>query len=552
MRISVAQLNYKTGDFKGNRDLICDAIEQAKTASSDLVIFSELSVTGCAPGDYLKREEFIVTCNKTIQEIAERCNGISAIIGAPTRGIGGKGKKLFNSALLLSDGKILFTANKARLSDYAGFEECRYFEPEPDFSVINFMGVRIALAIGEDLQHGLTPDDISVKQPGASSPMELLSEQHPDIIINISAIPFSFRHVEERKARLVSNAARFRVPLVTCNLVGANTELVYDGASMIIDGNGNIVNQLAYFEEDLYTFDLETLQSGIIAADQRQHDAIELIHKALVTGIRDYFSKSGVSKCIAGLSGGIDSAVCIALASEALGSENVMALILPSRYSSEHSITDSIVFARNLGISYEIIDIDRAFTSFQDLLAPFLKKNEPGTTEENIQARIRAILLMAFSNSMGSILLNTSNKSEAAVGYGTLYGDMAGGLSVLGDVYKTDVYRLAGYINRHREIIPENIITKPPSAELKPNQYDTDSLPEYNILDPILYQYIELRKTMSEILEEELHDKSLIERVVRMVNSNVYKRYQAPPVLIITAGSPGFGKNMPVVASYPG
>jgi NAD+ synthase (glutamine-hydrolysing) len=276
---------------------------------------------------------------------------------------------------------------------------------------------------------------------------------------------------------------------------------------------------------------------------------ISLIHKALVTGIRDYFSKSGFEKCIIGLSGGIDSSVCICLAVEALGHENVNALLLPSRYSSEHSVTDSLSLVRNLAVNYEIVSIEKPFSAFEELLAPFFKDRKTDVTEENIQARIRAVLLMAFSNKFGYILINTSNKSEAAVGYGTLYGDMAGGLSVIGDVYKTDVFKLARYINRDREIIPVNIIVKPPSAELKPGQLDTDSLPEYRILDSILYQYIELQKPAIEI-ELEGFDKSVVERVLRLINCNEYKRYQAPPVLRISSKSFGDGRKMPIVAKY--
>jgi NAD+ synthase (glutamine-hydrolysing) len=297
------------------------------------------------------------------------------------------------------------------------------------------------------------------------------------------------------------------------------------------------------------TFSLEEIISGVTAYNNPVYEPVSLVHKALVTGIRDYFVKTGFNKCILGLSGGIDSAVVICLAREALGHENVKALLMPSRYSSEHSVSDSIMLADNIGVGYEIISIEKPFSAFLDTLGPFFKERKGDITEENIQARIRAVLLMAFANKFGYILLNTSNKSEAAVGYGTLYGDMAGGLSVIGDVYKTDVYKLARYINRVREIIPESIIQKLPSAELKPGQFDTDSLPEYKILDSILYQYIELQKPADEI-EPEGFERSVVDRVLRLINYNEYKRYQAPPVLRISSKSFGDGRKMPIVAKY--
>jgi NAD+ synthase (glutamine-hydrolysing) len=550
MKISIAQLNYQIGNFAGNKDLICKAIDKAKAEGSDLIIFSELCVPGYPPLDLLDRVDFIEKCDLTVKEIADVCTGITAIVGSPTFNTGHEGKKLYNSALVLSEGKIIFKTNKALLPTYDIFDEYRYFEPENNFSIFIIKGIKIALTICEDLWDDQPFDNKFEKSRLYTvSPMDELSRYNPDLIINISASPFSYTKVEAKKNIFISKAIKHRIPVITANQTGANTELIFDGASLIINGDGKIFRQLGYFEETILTLSLEDVMSGKTNYIKPSVDMISLIHKALVTGIRDYFSKSGFEKCIIGLSGGIDSSVCICLAVEALGHENVNALLLPSRYSSEHSVTDSLSLVRNLAVNYEIVSIEKPFSAFEELLAPFFKDRKTDVTEENIQARIRAVLLMAFSNKFGYILINTSNKSEAAVGYGTLYGDMAGGLSVIGDVYKTDVFKLARYINRDREIIPVNIIVKPPSAELKPGQLDTDSLPEYRILDSILYQYIELQKPAIEI-ELEGFDKSVVERVLRLINCNEYKRYQAPPVLRISSKSFGDGRKMPIVAKY--
>jgi len=550
MKISVAQLNYKIGNFEGNRDLICKAIEKAKKEGSDLVIFSELCIPGYPPLDLLDRVDFIEKCDQTVKEIAVFCTGITAIVGSPTFNPDTEGKKLYNSALVLSEGKIIFKTNKALLPTYDIFDEYRYFEPEKNFSIFSIKGIKIALTICEDLWDEQPFDNKFEKSRLYTvSPMDELSRYNPDLIINISASPFSYTKVEAKKNIFISKAVKHKIPVVTANQTGANTELIFDGASLIISPDGKIFRQLGYFEETVATFSLEEVISGATRYNNPKYEPVSLVHKALVTGIRDYFAKTGFKKCIIGLSGGIDSAVVICLAAEALGNENVKALLMPSRYSSEHSVSDSIVLADNLKTNYEIISIEKPFSAFLDTLAPFFADRKSDVTEENIQARIRAVLLMAFANKFGYILLNTSNKSEAAVGYGTLYGDMAGGLSVIGDVYKTDVYKLARYINRESEIIPESIILKLPSAELKPGQVDTDSLPDYKILDSILYQYIELQKPADEI-DHEGFDRSVVGKVLRLINYNEYKRYQAPPVLRISSKSFGDGRKMPIVAKY--
>jgi NAD+ synthase (glutamine-hydrolysing) len=550
MKISIAQLNYKIGDFAGNKDLICQAIRQAKEKGSDLIIFSELCITGYPPLDLLDRVDFIEKCNETVNEIAAICSGISAIVGSPTFNSDREGKKLYNSALVLSEGKIIFKTNKALLPTYDIFDEYRYFEPEKNFSIFTIKGIKIALTICEDLWDEQPFDNKFEKSRLYTvSPMDELSRYNPDLIINVSASPFSYTKVEAKRRIFTSKAIKHNIPLITANQTGANTELIFDGASLIINGKGEICRQLGYFEETVETFSLEELIAGDFPCRETVYEPISLIHKALVTGIRDYFAKTGFKKCVIGLSGGIDSAVSICLAAEALGRHNVLALLMPSRYSSDHSLSDSIALAENIQAKYEIIGIEKPFTAFEEVLLPYFNERKSDVTEENMQARIRAILLMAFANKFGYILLNTSNKSEAAVGYGTLYGDMAGGLSVIGDVYKTDVYRLARYINRDHEIIPGNIIIKPPSAELRPGQLDSDSLPQYPVLDSILYQYIEMQRPADEIIIEGF-DKPEVERVLRLINYNEYKRYQAPPSLRISSKAFGDGRKMPIVAKY--
>ncbi|MCX6325275.1 MAG: NAD+ synthase, partial [Bacteroidia bacterium] len=503
MKITVAQLNYHIGNFIRNKDLIINAIKKAKSEGSDLIIFSELCIPGYPPLDLLDRLDFIEKCNITVNEIAKECTGIAAIVGSPTLNKKPEGKKLFNSALLLSEGKIIYSTHKALLPTYDIFDEYRYFEPENRFSVFSFKGLRLAITICEDLWDEQPFDNEFEKtRLYTVSPMEELAKQDPDIIINIAASPFSYTKIEAKENIFRSKAIKYKIPVISVNQTGANTELIFDGASNIVNKKGEIVRQLPFFEEAVETFRFDDINSGNISRRDSKPSAIQLVHKALVTGIRDYFAKTGFKTGIIGLSGGIDSALCLCLAVEAIGNENVRALLMPSRYSSDHSVNDAVALANTLKVHYDIVNIETPFSAFKEQLAPLFAGKEEDVTEENMQARIRATLLMAVSNKYGCILLNTSNKSEAAVGYGTLYGDMAGGLSVIGDVYKTDVYRLADYINRDHEVVPRNTISKQPSAELRHGQLDTDSLPDYKILDAILYQYIELQKPAERITGE--------------------------------------------------
>jgi NAD+ synthase (glutamine-hydrolysing) len=547
MKVAFAQLNYTIGDFEGNSAKIIQHIEMAKNKGADLVVFSELSVTGYYPHDLLEKKEFIQKAENAVLKIAEYCFGIAAIIGAPRINKNSRGKQLYNSAFFLNEGKIQHIQNKTLLPTYDIFDEYRHFEPNREFKVVEFKGEKIAITICEDLwDEQPTASEFGKDKLYQVSPMEELSKFNPDFVINISASPFSYNQEEWRKNVLINKAKKYKVPVLYINQVGAQTELIFDGGSVFINNEGEIVKELKYFEEDFQVVD-----TGNIGEKQLQPKAeiIEKIHDALVLGIRDYFMKMGFRKATLGLSGGIDSALTLVLAVRALGAENIRVLLMPSKYSSDHSVDDARQLAENLGVQYDIINIQSSVDAFETGLLPLFTGTTPDVTEENIQARARGIYLMAISNKFGHILLNTTNKSECAVGYGTLYGDMNGGLAVLGDVYKMDVFRLSNFINREKEIIPQNTITKPPSAELRPDQKDSDSLPEYHDLDRMLFGYIELNMSPKEIVELGF-DEKVVNRVIRMVNMNEYKRFQAAPILRISSKAFGFGRRMPLVAKY--
>ena len=547
MKVALAQLNYTIGDFHGNSEKIITHILKAKAEGADLVVFSELSVTGYYPHDLLEKKEFIQKAENTVEKIAENCVGIAAVIGAPRINENARGKQLFNSAFFLFDGKIQYIRNKTLLPTYDIFDEYRHFEPNREFEIVEHQGLKIALTICEDLWDELpTASEFGKDTLYQVSPMEELSKFNPDFVINISASPFSYNQEEWRKNVLVSKAKKYEVPIFYVNQVGAQTELIFDGGSVVIDKTGEIVKELIYFEDDFLLVDTENLG---VKQLQPKFETIEKIHDALVLGIRDYFRKTGFRKATLGLSGGIDSALTLVLAVRALGTENVRVLLMPSKYSSDHSVEDARQLAENLGIQYDIVHIQEAVDAFERGLSPLFAGTNTDVTEENIQARARGIYLMAISNKFGHILLNTTNKSECAVGYGTLYGDMNGGLAVLGDVYKIDVFRLSDFINREKEIIPQNTITKPPSAELRPDQKDSDSLPEYHDLDQMLFAFIEQNLSPTEIVEMGF-DEAVVNKVIRMVNMNEYKRFQAAPILRISSKAFGFGRRMPLVAKY--
>jgi len=547
MKIALAQLNYHIGNFESNTAKIIDHIHMARDNGADLVVFAELCVCGYPSRDFLEFDEFIDLCETSAQKIAAACHDIACIIGLPTPNNNNEGKELYNSAYFIENGMLKAIANKALLPNYDIFDEYRYFEPSREFSCIDFKGHRIALTICEDLWN-------DIENPlYITRPMDILIQQQPDVMINIAASPFAYNHDEERIDILSDNARRYKLPLLYVNNIGAQTELIFDGGSLVFDNTGTLIDEMPYFEESLAYYQLE--KNGQVNFDhpttlrkERQSD-IEQIHQAIILGIRDYFYKSGFKQAILGLSGGIDSAVVCALAAEALGPKNVMAVLLPSRFSSDHSIKDAEELVNNLGCLHETVNIKNITEAIEKTLNPQFKNLPFNIAEENIQSRTRAVLLMAMCNKFGYILLNTSNKSEAAVGYGTLYGDMCGGISVIGDVYKTQVFELARHINREREIIPINSIIKPPSAELRPNQKDTDSLPEYDILDKIIAEYVEGRCSSATIIKMG-YDEKIVRKVIRLINLSEHKRYQTPPILRVSPKAFGMGRRMPIVGKY--
>lgn len=543
MQIAIAQLNFHIGNFEGNLQKMLTAVEEAKTQGADIICFSELATCGYPPRDFLEFEDFIEIAEKTVQDLAEAAQGIAIVVGSPSKNPVVEGKDLFNSAYFLAEGEIKLVQHKALLPTYDVFDEYRYFEPANTFDIVEYKGKRIALTVCEDIWN------IGNENPLYTiCPMDEMISKKPDFILNLSASPFSFTHAAERLRIVRANVERYQIPLFYVNHVGAQTELIFDGGSIVMSPNGKTYEELPYFEEAIKTYSLEE----VIKGDQQQEQEkpkMQLIHDALVIGIRDYFQKLGLKKVILGLSGGIDSAVVAVLAARALGPENVRVLLMPSQFSSDHSVNDAKELAQNLNIQYDIIPIQGIYESYESTLKQHFWATKFGIAEENLQARSRGMLLMAFSNKFGNILLNTSNKSEMAVGYGTLYGDMCGGLSVIGDVYKTEVFELARYMNKDGEVIPENIITKPPSAELRPDQKDTDSLPEYDELDKILFEYIENRKSPQDIIEMGA-DEKLVRRVLRLVNINEFKRYQTAPVLRVSSKAFGMGRRMPIVGKY--
>lgn len=541
MKIALCQANFIIGDISSNREKILAFIRQAHSEGADLAVFPELSICGYPPMDLLEFDEFIDASIHAIHEIASYCTDIAALVGGPAVNPKKEGKNLFNSAYFLQNGKVRDVIHKTLLPNYDVFDEYRYFEPNRSFHCVEFMGQKLAVVICEDTW------DIGEDPLYICWPMEELAKESPDIMINLSASPFSHKHPASRKAMLEWNTRRYGIPAVYVNQAGAHTELIFDGGSMVYSTQGELLLEMASFTEELAVVDMHQLPVPPAVFPVRTKE--ENIHDAIVCGIRDYFGKMGFSKAILGLSGGIDSAVTAVLACEALGAENVTGILMPSQFSSDHSIADARQLAENLQIPYEIIPITRIYDVFDTELQPFYRGIPPDVTEENIQARSRAVILMALANKWRSILLNTSNKSEAAVGYGTLYGDMCGGIGVLGDVYKTEVYALTRYINRDREIIPVNTIVKPPSAELRPNQKDADSLPEYEVLDQILFQYIECRAGSREIIGMGF-DEALVKKVLHMVNTNEHKRYQAPPVLRVSGKAFGPGRRMPIVSRF--
>ena len=575
MKIALAQQNYHIGNFEDNTRKIIEGINRAKEQGADLVVFSELCVCGYAPGDFLEFPDFINKCYQSIDRIKQHADTIGVLIGSPAHNSEKDGKDLFNAVFLLHEKEIKGEVHKTLLPNYDVFDEYRYFEPAYEWNVLEFKGKKLAVIICEDIWN------MGDNPLYRITPMEKLIPYGPHVMINLSASPYNYAQDIVRNSIVKAHTLKYKIPMLYCNVIGSQTEIIFDGGSLVYDSNGNKIKEMKYFEEDFEVFDLDELckkpgsskvppptGEGDAATDGKYFYSakevgtgedilaylsndknIDEIYHALILGIRDYFKKLGFGKAILGASGGIDSAVTEVLAAHALGKENVSVLLMPSQFSSSHSVDDAEQLSKNLGCRYNILPIKNIFESFLTELKPVYKDSPFGLAEENIQARIRGNLLMATANKFGYILLNTSNKSELATGYGTLYGDLAGGLSVLGDVYKTQVYALAKYINREKEIIPVNIINKAPSAELRPNQKDSDSLPEYDTLDRVLYEYIELRNGPKEI-KAKGYDSALVDRVLKLVNTNEYKRKQFCPILRISCKAFGVGRRMPVVGKY--
>jgi NAD+ synthase (glutamine-hydrolysing) len=558
MKIFLAQQNYHIGNFDNNTAKIIDAINQAKAQQADLIVFSEMSICGYPARDFVEFSDFINKCYAAIDEIKQHADTIGVLVGSPARNPHVKGKDLFNAAFFLYEQKIVAEIHKTLLPTYDVFDEYRYFEPAYEWQVVGFKGKRLAVTICEDIWN------LGDNPLYRICPMDELIKQQPDVMINLSASPFDYTHDEDRKAVIKANVQKYKLPMFYCNAVGSQTEIVFDGASLIFDKDANLCMAFPLFTEavdGVVLNDDGSINAAIIEPADRLPNKelnpatldetlnIAQIYDALILGIRDYFKKMGFTKAILGSSGGIDSAVVLALACDALGTDNVRAILMPSPYSTEHSVNDAVELSKNLNNPYDIIRINEVYEAFLHTLQPIFKDLPFSLAEENIQSRSRGNLLMAIANKFGYILLNTSNKSELSTGYGTLYGDMAGGLGVLGDCYKLQVYALARYINRDKEIIPNHIITKAPSAELRPNQKDSDSLPDYEVLDKILFQYIEKRLGPVEIKAQGF-DAALVDRTIKMVNTNEYKRNQFCPIIRVSPKAFGVGRRVPIVGKY--
>ncbi len=551
MKIALAQINPTVGDFSGNLGTMLRFIERAAAAGADLVLFPELSVCGYPPADLLEKPAFIDRADEVLRELAAHTaqSSIAVLCGYPSRAPRATGKHVYNSAALLRQGVVSFVQSKRLLPFYDVFDEQRYFAPAPAQAVCEIAGERVAITICEDAWNDKSFWETRRYQV---DPIEEL--MRPDasglkasLILNISASPFWRDKRATREAMLAAIARRYSTPVVMVNQVGGNDSLLFDGTSLALNADGAVAARALSCREDLIFFDTAT-QSGDIRPSADLEDEDALCFHALAMGVRDYVRKCGFSRALIGLSGGIDSALVAAVAVEALGSQNVIGIGMPSEYSSEGSVADSRELAANLGIRMETLPIGSIFGECNRTLAPLFKDAPADLTEENLQSRIRGTLLMALSNKWNALVLTTGNKSEMATGYCTLYGDMVGALAVIGDVMKTDVYRLCRYVNRERERIPNAILTKPPSAELRPGQLDSDSLPDYAHLDPVLVAYIEHYATAGEIAEDTALNPEEVARVLKLVERSEYKRQQAAPVLKLTPKAFGMGRRFPIAA----
>ncbi len=543
MKIALGQINTTVGALESNSRKMLDYVSQAK-GKADVILFPELAIPGYPPKDLLELSGFVESNVRTLNRFAEQIEGIVVIVGFAEPNPGPQGKPCFNSAAIIRDRKVISVHRKSLLPTYDVFDEGRYFEPSETQDLVELIGTPVGVTVCEDVWN----DKDSFPRPLYHiDPLQIQVTMGAEYIMNISASPYHQEKWEERHKLLQNEARKYGKFVIYLNLVGGNDELIFDGRSVIFSPQGEVMARAKDFEEDLLIFDLNSKEPIIRSSSVSR---IENAKKALVLGIRDYVAKCGFSKVHLGLSGGIDSAVTCALAVEALGAENVLGVLMPSQYSSDHSVTDAVALAKNLSIRHEIIPIKKIFDTYREDLRPIFKNAPEDVTEENLQARVRGNLLMALSNKYNLLLLTTGNKSELAVGYTTLYGDSCGGLAVISDVPKTMVYELAKYINRDREIIPQNTITKPPSAELRPGQKDSDSLPPYESLDPILEAYIEDNLDVDQIVQRTKADRELVRKILLMVDRAEYKRKQLPIGLKITSKAFGFGRRMPIAQRY--
>jgi NAD+ synthetase len=542
MKVALAQINTTVGDLAGNEARILAAYRRGLEAGVDLVMFPELTITGYPPRDLLLKRSFIAQNLAVLDRLAAASGKAAMLVGYVDGNKKRPGREVTNSAALLQNGRVLATRTKTLLPTYDVFDEDRYFEPAQENHPVEFAGGKIGLTICEDIwnDEDFWPD----RRYGHNPPVELAAEGSR-ILFNISASPWNLGKEETRYRMLRSMAQKAKCPVLFCNQVGGNDELVFDGGSLAFNGAGELIARAEMFTEDFVVVDTETAKP--VPRISRPQE--ELVYKALVLGLRDYLYKCGFKSAVLGLSGGIDSALTACIAVDALGKEHVRGISLPSQFSSQGSLDDARILAERLGIAYDVIAIQPPFEAVKGQLKAVFAGKAEDTTEENIQARLRGVMLMALSNKFGSLLLTTGNKSELAVGYCTLYGDMCGGLAVISDVPKTMVYRLSKWINREREIIPTASITKPPSAELRPNQTDQDSLPPYDVLDAILDAYVVQGRTLSEIVQAGF-DETTVKRVIRLIDFNEYKRRQAAPGLKVTSKAFGVGRRIPIAQKY--
>lgn len=528
MKIAISQLNYTVGDFEANLAKIRGAIIEARGKNTDLIIFSELAIGGYPAFDRNSNLDYIEKALQSLEAVQDVCKDIICIVGAVS--IDKKSGQRFNAAYIIENGTTEKIIQKKRLCMYDWYDEARYFHKGKGPDLFSLKGKRVYVAIGDDINE--------LKEPF----------RHSDLLIHLHSKPFSYTYYPERALELTKFSQDLKLPILQVNHVGGHGDMLFEGRSLAINKKAVLIDELLPFNEEIkfYLFDTDLKAESSDISESPLSD-VALIHDALIMGVKDFFAKQGFKKAVFGLSGGLDSALVAALVGEAIGPENVFAVLLPSIYSSDHSLKDALDLVKNMGCKYEIIPIKEPVAMFEAILAPLFDGREFDVTEENIQARSRGLILMAISNKLGHVVLNTSNKSEAAVGYGTLYGDMVGSLSVIGDVYKSQAYKLAKYINRNREVIPVNTIIKPPSAELRPDQKDSDSLPDYPLLDAILFQYIDKNKSASEIIAQGF-DENTVNKIIKLVDRAEFKRYQAPPILRVSDKAFGRARIMPLVS----